>query len=322
MRRLAPFLCVLALAACGGHGSRTAADPCAFPPPPRVVAAAGAPTGADLVSGSLRNALAAQDVHVDVRLALGARYDAARAAGGGDPALVRLARHRWCLAFRGVRTRAGLSGSGVLEQAGTRTPFALVLSRSGFYLRLHGRWYGELQFSTTTMFSSEDVAGAIPADACIRTQSEGCDRVDVRPLLTKGLLGHVFAGRVGRARGGFALDGTLDPEGFVRLMGRLDDPASYDPYARNGRVLYAIGADGRPRLFELRWRLDRAALIEHRGFEALQSPVVAQSFHLRIALSRWGEAAPLGIPAHATPFSESQAERLFSGFLLVATLYG
>src|SRR5919204_2072647 len=267
MRRLALLLLTPLVAACGGHKS-VFGDPCTFPAPPRAGSPAGAPSPARLVTAALRKALATQDVRVDVRLSLAAHYDrrlaetANRAGGAATSAkLAAVAAHRWCLAFRGVRTRAGLSGQGVLEQTGTRTPFALVLAHQGFYLRLHGRWLGTRSFSTASMFSSEDIAGVIPQRACIHAGSEGCDKVDVHPLVTPGLLGHTLAGHVRRLGKGWLLAGTLDPEGFVRLMGTLGDPATFDPYARHGRALFGVGADGLPSLLELRWHLDRLDLL-------------------------------------------------------------
>jgi len=329
VRRAAPFLLVLTLAACGGHRHPVSvANPCAFPPPPQAASAAAAPTPAALVTGALEKALAAQDVHVDLRLSLAARYDSRRARRPQPrstfPArrLEVLAAHPWCLAFSGVRTREGVSGSGVLEQAGMRTPFDLALSHRGFYLRVSGRWTGAKQFSPAGMFSSESVAGLIPQAACIRAQSEGCDKVDLHRLVRSGLLGRALTGRVGRLANGWLLDGTVDSEGLVRLMGTLGDPADYDPYARDGRAVFAVGRDGLPTLFELRWRLDRAALIEHGGFDALNSPITSQALHLRIALSRWEESAPIRVPSSYAAMSQSFGMRLFLGFEYVLGLYG
>jgi hypothetical protein len=328
MRRLTLLLLAPLVTACGSHKT-VVGDPCSFPAPPRAGSSADAPSPARLVTGALSKALAAQDVRVDVRLSLAAHYDrrlagtANRAGGAATSAkLAALAGHRWCLAFRGVRTRAGLSGQGVLAQAGTRTPFALVLAHQGFYLRLHGRWFGTRSFSPASMFSSEDIAGVIPQAACIHAGSEGCGKVDVHPLVTRGLLGHTLAGHVGRLGKGWLLAGTLDPEGFVRLMGTLGDPASYDPYARHGRALFAIGADGLPSLLELRWHLDRLDLLEHNGVDVLRAPITSQSLHLRIAFTRWGHSAPLAIPSRYAPLNQNTGIRLFNGLELVTALYG
>jgi hypothetical protein len=328
MRRLGLLLVAPLVAACGSHKS-VVADPCSFPAPPRAGSAAGAPSPARLVTGALSKALATQDVRVDVRLSLAARYDRRLAGtsngpGGAAPSakLAALAAHPWCLAFRGVRTRAGLSGQGVLEQTGTRTPFALVLAHQGFYLRLHDRWYGTRSFSPASMFSSEDIAGVIPQRACIHDGSEGCDKVDIHPLVRRGLLGHSLAGHVGRLGKGWLLAGTLDPEGMVRLIGTLGDPASFDPYARHGRALFRVGADGLPSLFELRWHLDRLDLAEHNGVDAFRAPITSQSVHLRIALTRWGDSTPLASPSKYAPLDQSIGIRLFSGLELVTALYG
>jgi hypothetical protein len=330
MRRLAllSLLTPLLAAACGSHKT-VLGDPCSFPAPPRAGSSAGAPSPARLVTAALRRALASQDVRVDVHLSLAAHYDrrlagtASRAGGAATAAKpAALAGHPWCLAFRGVRTRAGLSGQGVLEQTETRTQFALVLAHQGFYLRLHGRWFGTRSFSTASMFSSEDIAGVIPQRACVHAGSEGCDKVDIHPLVTRGLLGHTLAGHVGRLGKGWLLVGTLNPEGFVRLMGTLGDPASYDPYAHHGRALFGVGADGRPNLFELRWHLDRLDLLEHNGVDAFRAPITSQSVHLRIALTRWGHSTPLVIPTKYAPLNQNIGIRLFSGLELVTALYG
>ena len=329
MRPVALFLLTpLLAAACGSHQT-VFGDPCSFPAPPRTGSAAGVPSAARLVTGALRKALATQGVRVDIRLSLAAHYDrrlagTANRAGGAaiSRKLAALAGHPWCLAFRGLRTRAGLSGQGVLQQTGTRTPFALVLAHQGFYLRLHGHWFGTRSFSTASMFSSEDIAGVIPQAACIHAGSEGCGKVDVHPLVTRGLLGHTLTGHVRRLGKGWLLVGTLDPEGFVRLMGTLGDPASFDPYARHGRALFGVGADGLPSLFELRWHLDRLDLVEHNGVDPFRRPITSQSVHLRIALTRWGDSGRLAIPSKYAPLDQRIGERLFSGLELVTTLYG
>jgi hypothetical protein len=328
MRRFGLLLLTPLVAGCGSH-KMVVGDPCSFPAPPRAGSSAGAPSPARLVTAALNKALATQDVGVDVRLSLAAHYDqrlaeTANRAGGAATSvkLAALARHRWCLAFRGVRTRAGLSGQGVLKQTGTRTPFALVLAHHGFYLRLHGRWFATRSFSTASMFSSEDIAGVIPQGACIHAGSEGCDRVDLHPLVARGLLGHALTGRVRRLGKGWLLAGTLDPEGFVRLMGTLGDPASFDPYAHHGRALFGVGPDGLPSLFELRWHLDRLDLVEHNGVDPSRRPITSQSVHLRIALTRWGHSIPLAIPTKYAPLNQNIGVRLFTGLELVTALYG
>jgi hypothetical protein len=105
-------------------------------------------------------------------------------------------------------------------------------------------------------------------------------------------------------------------------MGTLGDPASFDPYARHGRALFGVGADGLPSLFELRWHLDRLDLVEHSGVDQFRRPITSQSVRLRIALTRWGDSTPLPIPSKYAPLDQSIGIRLFSGLELVTTLYG
>lgn len=291
-----------------------------------VEATQGAPAGPRLVTEALKNARRVGSVHfrLTASFEVDAPESALRSFAGHDPGdpkgdqVVALARHPLCFLLEGDRSSEGFSARAAIEAAGSVEHDELRQAKGRLYLRIHGAWL-DLRAPLGRLFVSETFGGLIPGEACVREQSEGCDRVDFGPPLAAGRIGRLIRGEVGARGDLWQLSGRLDPREYSDFTEGAAPPTTYEPFAHSGRILFSAGKSDRlPHEFDFRYDFDRADIEAHSGISA--GAFIRRKGHVNISLSRWGEQVRV-VPPTASQVTNRIIAQIFGGFFRAAYLH-
>jgi hypothetical protein len=235
-----------------------------------------------------------------------------------DPGdFVALAEHPLCFVLEGERSSAGFRATAAIEASGRVKRYEIAHAKGKLSVKLGGRWLS-LGGPLGRLFVSETFGALIPGEACVRQESEGCDRVDFRPPLERGRIGRLIDGEVGSRADQWALSGHLDPDEFSAFSEGAPR-TTYEPFARSGRILFTVAkGDGLPRELDFRYDFDRGDIEAHSGISA--GAYTHRSGHVNIRLSRWGEPVELVSPRVARP-SDRLAIAIFTAFFEAASLH-
>jgi hypothetical protein len=231
--------------------------------------------------------------------------------------VVALARHPLCFLLEGDRSSAGFSARATIESAGSVKHYELRQAEGRLYLRIHGRWF-DLRAPLGRLFVSETFGGLVPGEACVREQSEGCDRVDFGPPLTSGRIGRLVQGEVGARGDLWQLTGRLDPHEYSDFSEGAP-PTTYVPFANEGQILFSVGKSDRlPHEFDFRYDFDRADIEAHSGQSA--GAFTRRTGHVNISLTRWSQEVQI-VPPTASRVTNRVLARVFGGFFRAAYLH-
>jgi hypothetical protein len=276
-----------------------------------------------LLDRAVRRAFEKGTVHFDLTLRFSAEAPEsalrrlAKAISVPGDAFLSLARRPLCVAATGDRSPQGFKARGRIEAGGKIRDFELRLTPDGgLFVHAEGRWSGLP--TGDGLFTSETVGGLVPISACVREESEGCDRVDFGPPVRSGIVGRLVDGRVGEGGDGtWKLVGRPNPDEVARLVG--GPPSSYDPYEQFGKVVLVVArSDGLPRRLDVSYDFDEDAVRQHS--RSSSGPFTGRSGHVSLVFSRWGERFAAAQPSGAG-VGQAEAQRLFRWLLEAVVLY-